>query len=249
MKVLIIEDEKIFANNLEQILKNIDDSIIVQAKIGSVEETVIWLQENQTDLIFLDIHLSDGLSFEIFEQVKITTPIIFLTSYDQYAIKAFKLNSIDYLIKPINIEELVQAIEKYKSLKQSPIIDYQQIINLLGNKQPEYKKRFLAHFADKIKSIETNEIAYFYFAERDTYLCTFDGKKYSIEFSLDKLETMINPDKFFRINRRYIINIKAISNMFTLSKSKIKVELKPPADDDTVVSLSKSSGFRRWLSR
>ena len=250
MNILIIEDEKIAANNLEKMLHQIDININVQSKIDSIEESVGWLSKNKTDLIFLDIHLADGLCFNIFEQIKVKTPIIFTTAYDQYAIKAFKVNSIDYLLKPIEIRELEQSLEKFKELNQvqnAKTIDYNSLIKILSNKI-EYQERFIVRYAEKIKSIKTEDIAYFYVNNENVFICTKSNNNYSIDYSLDKLETIINPKDFFRINRQFIVNISSIENMYSLSKSRIKIELKPKSDNEIIVSYSRMSGFRKWLN-
>ncbi|MCD4835150.1 MAG: LytTR family DNA-binding domain-containing protein [Bacteroidales bacterium] len=250
MKVLIIEDEKIAANNLEKMLHKIDKRIFVQDKIDSIESAVKWFHNNKTDLIFLDIHLADGLCFKIFEQIKIKTPIIFTTAYDQYAIKAFKVNSIDYLLKPIEIQELEQSLEKFKELNQvqnANTIDFDALINFY-NKKTEYHERFIVRYAQKIKSIKTNDIAYFYINAENVFLCTKDNNNYSIDYSLDKLENIINPKDFFRVNRQFIVNISSIENMYSLSKSRIKIELKPKPDNEIIVSYNRMSDFRKWLN-
>ena len=250
MKILIIEDEKVAANNLEKMLHKIDKRIFVQDKIDSIESAVKWLHINKTDLIFLDIHLADGLCFKIFEQIKIKTPVIFTTAYDQYAIKAFKVNSIDYLLKPIEIQELEQSLEKFKELNQvqnANTIDFDSLINFY-NKKIEYQERFIVRYAQKIKSIKTNDIAYFYVSNENVFLCTFDNKTYSIDYSLDKLENIINPKDFFRVNRQFIVNISSIENMYSLSKSRIKIEIKPKPDNEIIVSYSRMSEFRKWLN-
>ena len=250
MNVLIVEDEKIAANNLEKMLRQIDININVQNIIDSIEETVKWLSNNTVDLIFLDIHLADGLCFKIFEQIKIITPIIFTTAYDQYAIRAFKVNSIDYLLKPIEIQQLKQSLEKFKELNQvqnAKIIDFDTLINLY-NKRIKYQERFIVRFAQKIKSIKTDDIAYFYIIAENVFLCTKGNNKYSIDYSLDKLENIINPKDFFRINRQFIVNISSIENMYSLSKSRIKIELKPKPNNDIIVSYSRVSDFRKWLN-
>ena len=250
MNILIIEDEKIAANNLEKMLHQIDININVQSKIDSIEESVKWLSNNTVDLIFLDIHLADGLCFNIFEQIKVKTPIIFTTAYDQYAIKAFKVNSIDYLLKPIEIRELEQSLEKFKELNQiqnAKTIDYNSLIKVLNNKI-EYQERFIVRYAEKIKSIKADDIAYFYVNNENVFLCTKSNNNYPIDYSLDKLETIINPKDFFRINRQFIVNISSIENMYSLSKSRIKIELKPKSDNEIIVSYSRMSDFRKWLN-
>ena len=250
MNVLIIEDEKIAANNLEKMLHQIDSNINVQSKIDSIEESVKWLSTNTTNLIFLDIHLADGLCFKIFEQIKIKTPIIFTTAYDQYAIKAFKVNSIDYLLKPIEIQQLEQSLEKFKELNQvqnAKTIDFDTLIKFY-NKRIKYQERFIVRYAQKIKSIKTNDIAYFYIDAENVFICTKSNNIYPIDYSLDKLENIINPKDFFRINRQFIVSISSIEDMYSLSKSRIKIELKPKPDFETIVSFSRMSDFRKWLN-
>ena len=250
MNVLIIEDEKNAAENLETMLHQIDKHIHVQRKIDSIEESVNWLNTNNTDLIFLDIHLADGLGFEIFEQIEINIPVIFTTAYDQYAIRAFKVNSIDYLLKPIEIEQLEQSLDKFKELKKLSIAnraDFEALINFFHNKIT-YQERFIVRYAQKIKSIKTEDIAYFYIESENVFLCTTNQKNYSIDYSLDKLENLVNPKIFFRVNRQFIVNITAIENMYALSKSRIKLELQPNPDRDVIVSYNRMSDFKKWLN-
>ena len=251
MDVLIIEDEKIAANNLEKMLHQIDRNINVQSKIDSIEESVKWLNNNKTDLIFLDIHLADGLCFKIFEQIEIKTPIIFTTAYDQYAIKAFKVNSIDYLLKPVEVQQLEQSLEKFKELyqlKNIKNIDFDALINFYNN-QIQYQERFIVRYAQRIKSINTNEIAYFYANNENIFLCTKDNNNYPVDYSLDKLENIINPKDFFRINRQFIVNISSIEKMYSLSKSRIKIELNPKPDTEIIVSYTRMSDFKKWLNQ
>jgi len=251
MNVLIVEDEAIAADNLEKLLLKIDLSIKVLAKTESINETVNWLNNNTVDLIFMDIHLSDGLSFSIFEQVEVKTPVIFTTAYDQYTLKAFKVYSIDYLLKPIDIEELKRSIEKFNNLTQTNQkldIDIKSLIESLTASK-EYQKRFVVYAGQKIKMIKTSEIAYFNGSDKGTFLCTFPNTNHSVEFSLDKLENMLDPEIFFRINRNYIVNIEAIKEMFTLSKSRIKLELTPKTNEETLVSFNRMSSFRKWINR
>jgi len=250
MNVLIIEDEKFAAENLEIMLHQIDNNIQILEKIDSIEESVNWLRNNNADLLFLDIHLADGLCFKIFEQIKIKTPVIFTTAYDQYAIRAFKVNSIDYLLKPIEIEQLEQSLNKFKELNQlsnTKSINFEALINYY-NKRIKYQERFIVRYAQKIKSINTNDIAYFYVQADNVFLCTKDHNNYSIDYSLDKLENMINPKDFFRINRQFIVNIASIENMYALSKSRIKLELKPKPESEVIVSYNRASEFKKWLN-
>ncbi len=251
MKVVIIEDEIAVADRLEQLLKQIDDKIIVLEKIRTIRDAVAWLQQNHPDLIFMDIHLADGLSFKIFEQIEIKTSVIFTTAYDQYAIKAFKVNSIDYLLKPIKIDELTQSIQKFKNISKdflTKTLDYQSIIKVIGNKNA-YKKRFIISIGRKIKIINTSSIAYFYVMNKCNFMLTNKNESLHLDYSLNKLESMLDPEYFFRINRKYIININSIKNIYTLSKSKIKIELIPPADEEIIISYKKSGEFKHWIGQ
>jgi len=251
MNVLIVEDEALAADRLEKILKEITPDITVLAKLGSVKESVKWLMLNTADLIFLDIQLSDGLSFSIFDQVSIQTPIIFTTAYDQYAIKAFQLNSVSYLLKPIRKNELAESLQKYKSLKSAFSIDFDSLLSAIQGNKPEYRKRFLIQIADKFRKVEIEEIAYFFASDRNVFLTTFDGHSFPVEVSLDMLENSIDPSQFFRINRKYIVNMKSIGNMFAWSRSRIKLVLKPSAEDemDTIVSIDRAMDFKKWMNR
>jgi len=251
MNILIVEDEALAADRLEKILKEITPDITVLAKLGSIKESVKWLMLNTADLIFLDIQLSDGLSFSIFEQVTIQTPVIFTTAYDQYAIKAFQLNSVSYLLKPIRKNELAESLQKYKSLKSAFSIDFDSLLSAIQGNKPEYRKRFLIQIADKFRKVEIEEIAYFYVFDKGVYLATFDGHSYPVDISLDNLENIIDPSQFFRINRRYLVSMKSIANMFAWSRSRIKLVLKPPTDDemDTIVSIDRTADFKKWMNR
>lgn len=247
MKVLIVEDEDIAAERLEKLLFEIDRDISVLDKLGSIKDSVRWLGTNTPDLIFLDIQLSDGLSFSIFEQVSINIPVIFTTAYDEYAIKAFKLNSISYLLKPVRKIELEESLQKYRSLKVSFNTDYTDLLAAIRGEQKEYRKRFLIQAGDKFRKVESSEIAYFFALEKNVFLKTFGGNIYPSEMSLDNLENILDPTTFFRINRKYIINVKSISNMYSWSRSRIKLILKPDPDDETIVSIDRSGSFKKWL--
>ncbi len=250
MNVLIIEDESLAAEKLENMLLEINPSIKVLAKIGSIAESTKWLFNYSADLIFLDIQLSDGISFSIFEQIAINTPIIFTTAYDQYAIKAFQLNSIAYLLKPIRKSDLEESLKKYQTLKTAFTIDFEQLLANIQGREPDYKKRFLIQIGDKIRKFEVTEIAYFFVLDKGVYLRTFQGNSYPIEYSLDKLESLLNPASFFRINRKYLVNMDSISNMIAYSRGRVKLELKPKTDDefDSIVSIDRSGEFKKWLN-
>jgi DNA-binding LytR/AlgR family response regulator len=250
MKVLIIEDESLAAEKLEHLLHEIDPGIQVLAKLGSIKESVQWLSRQSAELIFLDIQLSDGISFSIFDRVNVHTPVIFTTAFDHYAIKAFQLNSISYLLKPIRKSELIESLDKYKNLKTAFGIDFDSLLAQLQGQEPGFKKRFLIQIGEKIRKIEVAEIAYFYVLQKGVYTKTFQGKSYPIEYTLDKLETLVKPSVFFRINRKYLVNMDAISNMLAYSRGRVKLELRPAVEDpmDTIVSIDRSAEFKRWLN-
>lgn len=251
MKTIIIEDEKLAAERLEELINDIDSSIEITAKLTSVEQSIKYLKQNKPDLIFLDIQLEDGLSFSIFDKVDVDVPIIFTTAFDQYAIKAFRLNSIDYLLKPIKIDELRESLNKYKNIKTSYLMDFEEIIKSIQSKEISYKKRFLIQYGQKIKKIETGDIAYFYAMDKNVFLITSTGSTYPIDYTLDKLQEAIDPEKFFRINRKMIVSFDAIKNMIPFSRSRIKIELNPtePKDVEALVSVERSSSFKEWMDK
>lgn len=250
MKALIIEDEALAADRLELMLAEIDPTIRVLAKIDSVKDAVKWLMQNQADIIFLDIQLSDGISFSIFEQVSVSTPIIFTTAYDLYAIKAFQVNSIAYLLKPIRKSDLSESLLKFRNLKSAFSIDFDALLAQLQGRQPEYKKRFLIQIGEKIRKVEISDVAYFYALDKACYLRTFQGNNYPVDYTLDKLESLVNPSQFFRINRKYMVNMAAITNMMAYSRSRVKLELTPKPDDEfqTIVSIDRSADFKKWMN-
>lgn len=254
MKVVIIEDESFAAMRLRKMIQNYNPDIKILAELESVAESVKWFKSNpEPDLIFLDIHLEDDLSFAIFEQVNISSPVIFTTAFDEYAIKAFKMKSIDYLLKPIVHEELAAALKKYEQFSgmHRNTVDLQSLYNLLTASEKKYRERFSISVGTKIKMVEVTDIAYFFVMGKGVYLRTSQGSTYNIDFTLDKLEEMLNPDSFFRINRKYLINITSIANMVAYSRGRVKLELKPKADDEfeTIVSIDRSSEFKKWLNQ
>lgn len=250
MKVIIIEDEKPAARRLKRLIADFD--IEVLAMLHSVEESILWLQAHQhPDLIFLDIQLSDGLAFEIFEQIPTQSFIIFTTAFDEYALKAFKLNSIDYLLKPIDDLELKVAIEKYQQLyveQKTKNLDFEKLKKLLFNQvDKEYKKRFTIKIGQHLKSIPTEEIECFYSENKGTFLHTIENRSYLIEGTLDQLDEILNPATFFRINRKFIINIDSIKDIVAYSNSRLKIYLKQFNDLEIIVSREKVSLFKNWL--
>ena len=252
MKLLIIEDERQPARRLQRQLAQLLPRADVAPIIGSVEEAISVLSEPPfPDLIFMDIHLSDGDSFEILDHIRIPTPIIFTTAYDSYALQAFKANSIDYLLKPIKQEELQLALEKWQNLTSGSHLPSEELTRMLRKMSaPEgshYLKRLLIRFPEKIKAIDISKAAYFHVESRVTLMQLFDGKQYPVDFNLDQLERKLDPGKFFRANRKFLIRFEAIHQMHTYSKSRLRLELVPQYEGEIYVSSEKSAAFKRWL--
>ncbi|MEO8147065.1 MAG: LytTR family DNA-binding domain-containing protein [Bacteroidia bacterium] len=251
INVLIIEDEEPAAKRLQEMLATIDNQVNVLNVIVSIKSAVKWFAEHEMpDLIFMDINLADGNSFEIFKSVEIKTPIIFITAYDQYALDAFKVNSVDYLLKPIKKNQLAAAIEKYKQhhLKQSPAANYSKLLELLNPGHKTYQQRIIIRYGENIKAVPVDHVAYFYTEEKYNFLTTLDKISYPIDMNLDEVESIINPKTFFRINRQFIININAIEKMTAYSKSRVKLALNPPSPIETIVSTERSPNFKFWLT-
>ena len=250
IRVVIVEDEKPAARNLERKLLKADVEIEILNVLSSVKEATEWFTLHTADLIFMDIELGDGQSFKIFEHANIEAPVIFTTAYDQYAIKAFKANGIAYLLKPVDDSELIEAITKFRKYTQ-PSTSMDAIRQLLSTYKttPEYKQRFMIQVGSRIKSVPVAEIAYFFFVEKSVFICTSGNKHLPVDHSLEKLEEMLDPDKFFRINRRMLVSIDAISQIYSLSKSRIKLELQPAFDEEVLVSFNKTPAFRNWLNK
>ena len=251
MNILIIENEKPAADKLVRLLTKIDNSITILGVIETVEETINRLREKPIpDLILMDIQLDDGLCFEIFETVTVDIPIIFTTAYDEYILKAFKVNSIDYLLKPIEEGLLKSALAKFIKLyadKDPFKRDFKQLLFEFRN---QYKSRFLIKIGEKYKSVPAGEISHFYISERSVFLSDNKGKDYGIDYSLDQLQTMLDPRKFFRINRECIVNVEAISLMYSYSSSRLQLTLKEKEKSDLfVVSREKVTEFKRWIDK
>jgi DNA-binding LytR/AlgR family response regulator len=251
IRTLIIEDEKPAALRLKRLLESIDKEIEIVEILDTVESAVNWFEiHSQPDLIMLDIQLGDGLSFEIFRKVKVDSYVIFTTAFDEYAIKAFEVNSIDYLLKPVDEARLGNSLKKYKNFKSSSQTDnINKLLETIESRNDKFKKRFVVSIANKIKVIETKEVAYFYSSEKNTFLCTSDNRQYPLDFSLDHLEGMLNPDFFFRVNRQFIVQFKFISKIDILSKSRIRMETNPKSADEIMVSSARTSEFRQWLDK
>jgi DNA-binding LytR/AlgR family response regulator len=251
MKVLIIEDEKPAADKLKRMLTEKVDDIVILDTLETVESSVNWFLNNPApDLIFMDIQLNDGISFEIFDSVKISAPIIFITAYDEYAIRAFKVNSIDYLLKPIEVSALVTSIEKFRTLYPAGKTDDKKIDILYNQLVKKYKTRFFIKFGSHCRSVMTEDIKYFFIVERSTFMKTFPGKIFDVDYSLDQLEKMLDPEKFYRINRKFIINLAAITDIITWSSSRLKIKMADEEENhDMVVSREKVSEFKKLLDQ
>ena len=249
MRVLIIEDEKPSARRLQRMLNSLN--IKAETLLHSVEESIAWFNENEhPDLIFLDIQLSDGLSFEIFESVDIKSAVIFTTAYDEYALQAFKLNSIDYLLKPIDEADLEKAISKYKErtpIKQSVTLDFNDIKNLLVNPiERSYKKRFSVKVGQHLKLINIEDIECFYSENKGTYAFS-DGRNYLLDTTLEQLESELEPQLFFRISRKFYVNINAIKDMIHYTNSRLQIKLNTFNEQEVIVARERVKDFKDWL--
>lgn len=259
MNVVIVEDEKLTARRLENLLADYDPAIRVLAVLPSVAKGVAWFAANTApDLLFLDIHLEDDSGFRLIEQAGLTLPIIFTTAYDQYTLQAFKTNSVDYLLKPIDPAELANALEKFKRLQpqtptagtaNAPLPDLTALAQALRVAPAPYKERFMVTIGTRIRTIEVSEIAYFFFEDKATWLVTREGQHISIEYSLDKLLALLDPIRFFRVNRAFIIHVSAIKTIHTYSGSKLKLDLQPPSRKEVFVSIDRITDFKEWLGK
>ena len=255
MKVLIIEDEAPAARRLQQLLEAHDPTIQVIAVLDSIEDAVQWLKAfPHPELIFMDIMLADGQSFEIFEQVDVRAPIIFTTAYDEYAIRAFKVNSIDYLLKPIEPMLLAQALNKYRFISQSPG-NIREVMESLLNQakgadtRPAFKNRFLIRSGAQFISVEASEVAWFSFEDKLTFLYTTKKKRYVLDHALDELEKLVDPYLFFRLNRQYIASFGAIRSIHNYFNGKLKVYLTSEPENGIVVSKERAHALKLWLNR
>jgi DNA-binding LytR/AlgR family response regulator len=250
MNVIIIEDEKPSARRLNRMLSALN--IEAETMLHSVEESLEWFKNNEhPDLIFLDIQLSDGLSFEIFEAIDINSAVIFTTAYDEYALQAFKLNSIDYLLKPIDEDDLKIAVEKFKSRtpkKQEVTLDFNDIKKLLVNPiEREYKKRFSVKVGQHLKLINIDDIECIYSENKGTYVFTNEGRNYLLDSTLDQLEDELEPEVFFRISRKFYINVNAIKDMVSYTNSRLQIKLNRFKEQDIIVARERVKDFKNWL--
>lgn len=250
MNVIIIEDEKPSARRLQRMLKTLD--VEAETMLHSVEESLEWFQNNEhPDLIFLDIQLSDGLSFEIFESLDINSAVIFTTAYDEYALQAFKLNSIDYLLKPIDEDDLKKAVTKFKNRtpqKQSVTLDFNDIKKLLVNPiEREYKKRFSVKVGQHLKLINIEDIECIYSENKGTYAYTNEGRNYLLDLTLDQLEDELEPHVFFRVSRKFYVNINAIKDIISYTNSRLQIKLSRFTEQEIIVARERVKDFKNWL--
>jgi DNA-binding LytR/AlgR family response regulator len=253
MKVLIIEDEPLAAERLKKVLRDINSSIEVIHILDTVKSSVKWFSENEVpQLVFMDIQLADGLSFEIFEKTTINAPVIFTTAYDEYALKAFKVNSIDYILKPIDEESLRAAFQKYETLIPQPQVQ-ESLLERVGVAMQmltkKYKERFVTKVGEHLRFIDVDEVLYFFSADKITFCITKDNRKHILDFTLDQLDGLVDPSRFCRINRKYIVSIGAITDVISHTNSRLKLVLKTNDDNDVIVARERVQIFKDWLDR
>lgn len=253
MTVAIIEDEPLIAENLKLILTEIDDSISVLKIISSVKESVIWLKENQPkcDLLMMDIHLTDGYAFEVFEEVESKTPIIFITSYDKYALEAFNVQGIDYILKPFSKTKIKKSLDKFKSLTNtdSNTLDYKSFLKILNSKtRSEGRKSFLVYYQDKLIPLAVNSISFFHKKNQITYATKTNNKTYVIDNTLDEIQNDLSSIDFYRANRQFIIHRSAIENITFYFNGRLIVNILPKPNDRIIVSKAKATEFKKWLA-
>lgn len=257
MKIAIIEDELKIAESLKLILMEIDPSISVMKILSSVKSSVEWLRVNQSscDLLFMDINLTDGLSFEIFNQIESNTPIVFLTAYDQYALNAFKVNGVDYILKPFDKTKIKQSLKKFKSLTQTGsnptnAESLQHLLEVVASKTITNKRKsYLVYHQDKLIPLAVDDISWFYKSNQVTYACTISKKKYVIDDALDKIQNEVSSVNFYRANRQFIVSKNAIENIAIYFNGRLIVNILPKPDEKIIVSKAKATDFKNWLSK
>jgi DNA-binding LytR/AlgR family response regulator len=259
MNIFIVEDEDLAVKKLKKTLQSVDENIAIVGEADSIRSSVSWLESNPTpDLILMDIELADGQSFEIFNHTQVKSPVIFITSYDEYALKAFKVNSIDYLLKPVQKEDLQAALDKFKQMKklyhEEPApkeINLDLIVKELQQKlqTKEFRKRFLVKLGQKLVSVDVSDIAYFFSDGRLNFFKTTDNKKYVVDYTMDELAEMLEPDKFFRISRSFFISVDSVDQIHDYFGNRLLLHLKPETDKEAIVSREKVSEFKSWLGK
>jgi DNA-binding LytR/AlgR family response regulator len=253
MNVLIIEDEPQAARRMEAVMKELESGVNIVGKIDSVKKAVQWISDNPPpDLILMDIQLADGISFSIFEKCNVQSPVIFTTAYDEYALKAFKVNSIDYILKPVDKDELSAALTKFKNMKRTAP-DTKLLLDNIGQAvqmlTKRYKSRFMIKIGEHLKTIETTNLLYFYSQDKATFCYTVDNRSLILDYTLEQLEEMTDPAIFFRVNRKYLVSASAISDIISYTNSRLKLKLKGSQDDDIIVARERVQDFKEWLDR
>ena len=258
MNILIVEDEDLAVKKLKKTLSSVAEEAVVVGETDSIKSTVSWLESNTApDLILMDIELADGQSFEIFNHAEVKSPVIFITSYDEYALKAFKVNSIDYLLKPVQKEDLQVALDKYRQLKaayqkeEAPAVSIEALVKELQQKiqTQDYRKRFLVKLGQKLVSIEVDDIAYFFSDGRLNFFKTYDNRKFVVDYTMDELNEMLDPQNFFRISRSFFISVKSVGQIHDYFGNRLLLDLKPDTDKEAIVSREKVTEFKNWLGK
>jgi len=250
MDVVIVEDERLAAERLADLLHAGDPQIKILKVLESVEEAVNWFSSHPSpDLIFMDIQLEDGISFEIFDEVKIEAPVIFTTAFDEYAIRAFKVNSVDYLLKPINREELAGALLKFKKIYNEQLDFELKVRRIIENVSNHYKSRFFIKIGMRFQSVPVSRICCFFVEDRNTFLKTAEGKTYDLDQSLDQLQSLVDPEQFFRVNRNFLVNINCIVEVVSYSTNRLKLKLEKDFVEGVIVSRDKVTDFKRWMDK
>ena len=250
MKYIIIEDEQIAAKRLRELIESFRPDYEYVAKFDSIESATISLPALKFDLLFMDIQLADGNSFDIFDQISLTAPIIFTTAYDEFALKAFKHNSIDYLLKPLDPAELQNAIVKFeKGNSQNQEAPAQNIDNLVKSLNPEGKERFVVKVGEHLKTVETKDVQLVYSQDKGTYLFSSTGKKFLVDYSLDRVEDLLNKKQFFRISRKFIVNLSYIKDMIAFTNSRLEIVMDHYDEEQIIVARERVGDFKSWLDR
>lgn len=257
MRIFIVEDEELAVKKLRGLLAEALPDAIIAGEADAIESAVEWLDTNPApDIILMDIELVDGQSFEIFERTTVTSPVIFITSYDEFAIQAFTVNSVAYLLKPIEKEDLLAAFSKFEQLREfystrAPGFSIQNLVEeLQARLQPKaYRKRFLVRYGNRLTTIETHEISYFFVEGRVIFLRTHDNRKVAIDYTVEELEQMLDPNEYFRINRAYIISLKAVQKMSDYFNQRLALELKPAAPEQVIISRERVAAFKNWMGK
>tara|TARA_B100001245_G_C22857367_1_gene412190 strand:- start:509 stop:1249 length:741 start_codon:yes stop_codon:yes gene_type:complete len=246
MRYLILEDEKIASNRLKEMIANLRPDYHCVLTLDSVESAVISLPALKLDLVFMDIQLADGNSFDIFDQIKFDAPIIYTTAYDEYALKAFKSNSVDYLLKPIDPVELAGAIAKFE---KHAVKDDKEVTQLMQSLKPEGKERFVVKVGEHLKSVLTKNVQLIYSQDKGTYLFTDEGKRFLVDYTMDRVEEMLSPNEFFRISRKFLVHIDYIKDIVSYTNSRLEIMVDGFTDDQVIVARERVSDFKDWLDR